>query len=188
MGIISKPECSIRFRRRLRVFGGFCLLCVLCAWALAAPAPRPRTIYGFTARTSAGERSLERRFLLLPSPGNARDAHAFLTAEPHVAGSPRDRVLAEWVRDRWREYGLERVDITEHVVLLPYATEGSVQMTEPSAWRASLKEEPVAGDPSTLRDVGLPYHAYSASGDVTAPVVYAGSGSHAGYEWISATG
>src|ERR1700730_15043834 len=155
MGIISKPECSIRFRRRLRVFGGFCLLCVLCAWALAASAPRARTIYGLTARTVAGGRSLGRRFLLLPNPGNARDAHAFLTAEPHVAGSPRDRVLAEWVRDRWREYGLEQVDITEHEVLLPYATDVSVRMTAPSAWRASLKEDPVPGDPSTARDVGL---------------------------------
>jgi len=29
-----------------------------------------------------------------------------LSAEPHVAGSARDRLLADWVRDRWREYGL----------------------------------------------------------------------------------
>src|SRR5439155_8999604 len=104
-------------------------------------------------------------------------------AEPHVAGSPRDRALAEWVRDRWREYGLEQVAITEHEVLLPYATDVSVEMTLRPAqggaaalWRATLKEDPVAGDPFSARDVGLPYHAYSASGDVTAPVVYAAAG------------
>jgi N-acetylated-alpha-linked acidic dipeptidase len=182
------PGYSVCLRRLLCVLRVLCVLCVLCWWAVEAAAPRPRAIYGFTERTSAVEHSLERRFLLLPNPGSARDAHAFLTAEPHVAGSPRDRVLAEWVRDRWRDYGLEHVDIAEHVVLLPYATEVSVQMTAPSAWRASLKEDPVAGDPSTARDVGLPYHAYSASGDVTAPVVYAGSGNPADYDWLAARG
>jgi N-acetylated-alpha-linked acidic dipeptidase len=145
-------------------------------------------IYGFTTRSSIAERSIERRFLALPSPDRARDAHAFLTAEPHVAGSPRDRVLAEWVRDRWREDGLEQVAITEHEVLLPYATDVSVEMTAPTPWRASLKEDPVAGDPFSARDVGLPYHAYSATGEVTAPVVYAGGGNPADYEWLAEHG
>ena len=95
--------------------------------------------------------------------------------------------MAEWVRDRWREYGLEQIAITEHEVLLPYATDVSVEMTvrqapgEPARlWRASLKEDPVPGDPFSARDVGLPYHAYSASGDVTAQVIYAGGGRRQG--------
>ena len=148
-------------------------------------APR---IYGFTARTSSTEGAIERRFLALPSPDKARDAHIFLTAEPHVAGSPRDRALAEWIRDRWREAGLEQVEITEHEVLLPYATSVSVEMTAPAPWRASLMEDPVAGDPFSARDVGMPYHAYSASGDLTAPVVYAGGGNPADYDWLAERG
>jgi len=51
-------------------------------------------IFGFTPRSSAAERTLERRFLALPSADRARDDHVFLTAEPHIAGSPRDRKLA----------------------------------------------------------------------------------------------
>jgi hypothetical protein len=133
-------------------------------------------IYGFTPASSAAERRLESRFLTLPSAARARDAHAFLTADPHVAGSPRDRVLAEWVRDRWREYGLEQVEIVEHEVLLPYAVDAQVEMLAPSRWRATMKEDAVAGDPFSARDTGLAYHAYSASGDVSAPIVYAGSG------------
>ena len=120
---------------------------------MISQAPR---IYGFTARSSSTERAIERRFLALPSPDKARDAHVFLTAEPHVAGSPRDRVLAEWIRDRWRDAGLEQVEITEHEVLLPYATGVSVEMTAPAPWRASLAEDPVAGDPFSARDVGIP--------------------------------
>src|SRR4029077_4677767 len=115
---------------------------------------------------------LEYRFLALPSATKAREAHAFLTAEPHLAGSPTDRVLAEWVRDRWREYGLEQVEIVEHDVLLPYPIDAQVEMLTPSAWHATLKEDAVDGDPFSARNAGIAYHAYSASGDVTAPVVY----------------
>ena len=104
---------------------------VACGAALLSAAPPRPALYGFTASSSAAERRIETRFLALPSPARARDAHAFLTADPHVAGSPRDRVLAEWVRDRWREYGLEQVEIVEHEVLLPYPTEVLVEMVSP---------------------------------------------------------
>ena len=96
-----------------------CILCVLHGLAFLSAAPAQSYLYGFNPRSSAAERRLEYRFLSLTSPAKVRDAHAFLTAEPHVAGSPRDRALAEWVRDRWREYGLEQVEIVAHEVLLP---------------------------------------------------------------------
>jgi N-acetylated-alpha-linked acidic dipeptidase len=167
-----------------------CALCILSVGIAAAAAQTAAgPIYGFTPRSAAAQRGIERRFLPLPSPERARDAHAFLTAQPHVAGSPRDRTLAEWVRDRWREYGLDRVEIVEHHVLLPAAAEVIVEMPDADPpWRASLKEEPIAIDPPTAVDPGLSYHAYSASGDVTAPVIYAGSGEPADYDWLEARG
>ena len=176
-------------RTKILTAGFFlCLLCVLGVLSVdSAPGSASGPIYGFTARSSATERSIERRFQTLPSPELARSAHAFLTAEPHVAGSPRDRALADWIRDRWRDDGLEQIEITEHEVLLPYATETIVEMPR-TGWRASLREDPVAGDPFSSRDTGLPYHAYSASGDVTAPVVYAGSGNPADYDWLAEHG
>ena len=175
-----------------------CLLAGGCAETPREPASEP--IYGFTARSAAEQRGLERKFLTLPSTDQASDAHRFLTEAPHVAGSPRDRLLAEWTRDRWITDGLEQVEITEHQVLLPYANEVLVEMrvrqplpgaTKPAAgrqWRASMKEDAVAGDPSTAADTGIPYHAYSASGDVTAPVVYAGSGNPDDYDWLESQG
>jgi N-acetylated-alpha-linked acidic dipeptidase len=165
------------------------VLGVVCDDVNPLAAQRPQSnIYGFTARSAATERSIERRFLALPSPGRARDVHAFLTAEPHVAGTSRDRVLAEWVRDRWREYGLDEVEIVEHEVLLPYATDVAVEMVAPRPFRASMKEDAVSGDPFSARDVGIAYHAYSASGDVTAPIVYANSGNPADYAWLAEHG
>jgi N-acetylated-alpha-linked acidic dipeptidase len=156
--------------------------------------PEATAIYGFTARSAGQQRALENRFLNLPSPEKARAAHAFLTAEPHVAGTPRDRALAEWIRDRWREYGLDDVEMVEHEVLLPYPIEVRVEMTSRAArgnsqtWRASTREDPVRGDPFSERDIGPAYHAYSASGEVSAPVVYAGSGNPPDYVWLAEHG
>jgi N-acetylated-alpha-linked acidic dipeptidase len=173
-----------------------CVVCSLCVLWAGALTLSERALFGFRAHTSSDQRAIERKFRALPSRTRARDAHSFLTAEPHVAGSPRDRLLAEWVRDRWRDYGLEQVEVVEHEVLLPYATDVQVSMSvrpgaaggRPAAWRATFKESAVDGDPFSARDVGLAYHAYSASGDVTAPVVYAGSGNPADYDWLASHG
>ncbi len=139
--------------------------------------------------TLTGAQDAGRAFQQSVSPERIREFHQFLSAEPHVAGSLRDWLLAEWTRDRFTEFGLDEVRITEHEVLLPYPLEVSVEMTAPRAWRATMREEPIAGDEYTARnDLGIPHHAYSASGDVTAPVVYAGSGNPADYDWLAAQG
>jgi len=145
-------------------------------------------ISGFSARSAVAQKALEQRLRRFPSSDRIRADHRFLTEEPHVAGTPRDRELAEWTASQWRNAGLEDVHIVEHEVLLPYAEEVSVEMTEPKTWRATLREEPIAGDKDTTADVGVTYHAYSASGEVIAPVVYAGSGNPADYDWLAAQG
>ena len=64
-------------------------------------------------------------------------------------------------------------------------------MTAPAQWRASMREDPVAGDEYTqisAEEAGLPYHAYSASGDMTAQVVYAGSGNPSDYDALASRG
>lgn len=145
--------------------------------------------FGFTAQSAAEQLVNERAFKRSVSADSIIDFHRFLTAEPHVAGSARDRQLAEWTRDRFRSFGLEDVQVIEHEVLLPYPLEVSVEMTAPRAWRSSQREEPVPGDEYMSRDdLGIPHHAYSASGEVTAPVVYAGSGNPADYDWLAAQG
>src|SRR5262249_36581118 len=140
---------------------------------------------------AAQQLDFERRFQAMPSPTRLRALHAYLADKPHLAGSPRDRELAEWTRDRFNEYGLEDVQITTHEVLLPWPEETSVEMTAPRAWPASMREDPLPGDPYTQirpEEAGLPYHAYSASGEVTAPVVYAASGNPADYDYLASRG
>ena len=160
---------------------------VLAAAAWQRPEPPP---FGFTARSAAAHLSVERRFLGSPSADRIRDAHRFLADKPHVAGSARDRELAEWTLAEFKSYGLEDAGITTHEVLLPWPEEVVVEMPG-SGWKATMREDPVDGDPYTqisAEAAGLPYHAYSANGEATAPVVYAGSGNPADYDALGRRG
>ena len=159
---------------------------VLALVVFAAPRAQQQAagIYGFTAATEAAQRELERRFLALPSADRARDYHRYLTDQPHVAGSERNKHLAEWMRDRWQEYGLDTVEIIEHEVLLPFPVEMKLSMGE---WQARFTEDPVPGDPDTEKPL-LHYNAYSRNGTVEAPVVYAASGNPENYDWLESQG
>ena len=170
-----------------RAFAAAGILATIVAAIYAVPSEK-QPIFGFSSASHAAQEALEHRLRRYPSADRIQADHRFLTAKPHVAGTPRDRELAEWTAAEWRKAGLEDVRIVEHQVLLPFPDEVSVEMLAPTSWRATLREEPVPGDPDTTADVGITYHAYSASGQVTAPVVYAGSGNPADYDWLAARG
>jgi len=152
---------------------------------------REGPIDGFAPASLAAERDVERRIARFPSTRRIEADHRYLTAEPHVAGSPRDRALAEWTRDQWIAAGLDSAEIVEHQVLLPYPRSASVEMLSPRPssrdarfggqvpWHATLRER--ADDP-------IAFHAYGASGDVTAPVVSAGTGTPADFDRLAASG
>lgn len=148
---------------------------------------RPRldgSIPGFAASSLAAQHNVERRIARFPSIRRLDADHRFLTSEPHVAGSPRDRLLAEWTRNQWRDAGLDSVEIVEHDVLLPYPGQTVVEILEPRAWRATLREGP-GEEGADSSAAGVAYHAYAANGDVTAPVIYAGDGRDADFDWLA---
>lgn len=134
-----------------------------------------------------------------PSPGHGADAGAaealllsrpsadtygrhllYLTEEPHPAGSARNMDLADYVRDRFVEYGLEDVRFHDTPALLSRGVSASVELLRPEPRRMKLAEAPHPADKDSFlyRDGRfMPYHAYAKSGDVTAEVVYANGGS-----------
>jgi N-acetylated-alpha-linked acidic dipeptidase len=145
---------------------------------------------GFTRGSADVQRSLEQRLIDRADPARVRDVHRELTRLPHPAGSRRDRELAGWIAQQFSDAGLEDVHISTHEVLLPRPLEVSVGASAPFVWRAQMPEgmEGAPGSSSPSRQELLPYHAFSASGEVNAPVVYAGPGAPADYEWLATHG
>ena len=139
--------------------------------------------FGFTRTSAPAQHAVERALIDRVDPSRIRELHRELTRLPHPAGSPRDRELAAWVAEHYREAGLEDVQLTTHDVLLPQPLEIAVEMVRPHTWRADLRDGATA-----TPDTGLPYHAFSASGDVSAPLVFAGGGTAADYDWLSSKG
>ena len=153
----------------------------------AAPPASP--IHGFSPSHAAAEHQLETSFQAIPSPDKAREWHRTFTAEPHPAASARNNQLADFVADEWHKQGWEDVALRRYDVLHSRPRSVSLEMTGPVRFTASLREDPYEVDPDTKNPaVSGSYFGYSASGDVTAEVVYAHSGNPEDYELLRKNG
>ena len=103
----------------------------------------PLGIRGFTAASADGERTLERQFRATPSPDRLREYMRAITEEPHHAGSPGSRKVAEYILDKFKSWGLD-ASIEPAEALLPYPVERTLELVGPERVVAALKEPPVA--------------------------------------------
>jgi len=176
----------------------------LAAAALLLAAAPPRTVlYGYTAGASDRERAFEGSFLDIPSADGALDTATQIALRPHYAGSYGDHELANYMRDKLREYGID-ADLETLVVqvdtpkklglqLIPnepvvVATPAARTVRAPRRARGpvlvtlDLREAPIPGDDATAAGgLPLPFNAGSPDGNVRAPLVYAGHGIEGDY-------
>lgn len=144
-------------------------------------------IAGLLTISRAEQPNIEADFIASVSSEEARRHLRFYTAEPHIAGSSRDYQTAIYTRDRLREAGIA-AELVEYEVWLPYLKQARVEMLRPKKFKASLKEDPVAEDPDSIRGSINVFSAYSASGDVTAEVVYVNYGLQEDYRKLASLG
>src|SRR5438874_165711 len=153
------------------------------------PSSASAPILGFTPPHAVLENKVEAEFRAIPSPERAREWHRKFTAEPHPAASERNNQLADFVADAWRKQGWEDVVLRKYDVLHSRPRSVSLEMTAPVQFTASLREDPYDVDPDTKNSaVSGSYFGYSASGDVTAEVVYAHSGNPEDYDLLRKNG
>jgi len=161
-------------------------LLFICA---SLPAVAQTSILGFTPASAAHEADVESKFKAIPTADEERKQHHIFTAEPHVAGSPRNNELARYIADEWRQEGLEDVVIRRYDVYGSNPKFTSLEMTAPVHYRAVLREIPILGDPdSKKKSISSAWSGMSASGEVTAPLVYAHSGNPEDYELLRKQG
>src|SRR5882762_10174391 len=151
--------------------------------------PPTSPILGFSPAHVAAERQLEETFQAIPSSDLAREWHRTFTAEPHPAASERNNRLADFIAAEWRKQGWEEVTLRRYDVLHSRPRSISLEMTEPVHFTASLREDAYDADPDTKNSAASgSYFGYSASGDVTAEVIYAHSGNPEDYDLLRKNG
>jgi N-acetylated-alpha-linked acidic dipeptidase len=174
------------------------ILVLLVAITLAPPSTFTQTAFaqngsnlidGFNTNRSAEQRRWEERFRAIPNPKSAREHLRRLTLEPHIAGTKEDYDTAVYVRDQLRSFGLT-ADLKEYDVWMNYPNAPSVlELITTGRQRLNTREAVVPGDPTSSNPKITPlFNGYSASGDVTAPVVYANYGLPPDYEELKKAG
>ena len=156
------------------------------ALALAASAARPAA-----APPAPPQRAADRLVSAVnavPTATSLAAWHDLLGSEPHVAGTPGDAREIARLRDAFVAMGLS-TSVEEFDALLPQPIDavveivGGADMPPPAAGgrrgviALPTVERNLAIDPATAHPgLGFGWNAYSASGDVTAGVVYANYG------------
>ena len=83
---------------------------VLCALIVTSPAigqdkEKQAPLRGFSAASSAKQVEIEQRFKAMISPEREKEFHRYFTSEPHPAGTPQNKTVAEYIAKTWKSRG-----------------------------------------------------------------------------------
>src|SRR6185312_15430152 len=146
------------------------------------------TLRGFDAASQAREIQWEQQARALPDAARIGEFIRKYSSQPHLAGTPQSKSTAEGILTQLREAGLD-ASIERFEALLPATNSRTLEITAPVKVRLKLDEAPIAGDPgSSTTGMIPPYNAYSADGNITAPLVYANYGQPEDYEVLATHG
>jgi N-acetylated-alpha-linked acidic dipeptidase len=151
--------------------------------------PEPASLLGYTAQSSPIQKDWEKKFQGGIVADSIRENMRRLSARPHHVGSPYGKDNAEWMLAKFKEWGFDaRIEVFN--VLFPTPKERVVELVAPAKFRAKLQESVIASDPTSNQTAEqLPtYNAYSADGDVTAPLVYVNYGNREDYDQLERLG
>ena len=161
---------------------------IVTPFALAQSNGKTHSLRGFSEISAATEIGWEEKMRAVPKPELLREYMKLLSAEPHHVGSAYDKQNAEWIRDKYKSWGLD-AKLEEFDVLFPTPTERVLEMIEPTRFRAVLKEPAIPEDPDSGDANQLPaYNAYSIDGDVIGQLVYVNYGVPADYDELAKLG
>ena len=146
------------------------------------------SIRGFDSASQAQEVKWEQQARAIPDAARIGEFIRKYSNQPHMAGTPQSKQTAEGILAELREAGLD-AHIEQFEALMPTPKTRVVEMTAPVKFRLKLDEPPVPGDKNS-NDPGMvpTYNAYSADGDVTAPLVYVNYGLQADYTTLANMG
>jgi N-acetylated-alpha-linked acidic dipeptidase len=153
----------------------FTLLCVILV-IQELPAQQATELTGFQPDRVALQLQAEQRLTGLNTPEAFRNHLYTITREPHVAGTPENQRLIDYLAEATAQAGLD-VTRYEYDVWLAEPGEVHISVVSPVEIRLSNTEraypqDPTSGHPSLTHG----WNAYSGSGNVTAEIVYVNYG------------
>jgi N-acetylated-alpha-linked acidic dipeptidase len=157
---------------------------LLAGGFLLADSNLNQPIRGFSADETRAEHEREAQARSIPQADRIRAFARRLSTKPHAAGSPQSKANAGYIQAQLQEWGLD-VHTESFEPLLPYPTARTLEMVSPARYVAQLREPAVPQDKDSGQAGQLPtYNAYSATGDVTAPLVYVNYGVPEDYDYL----
>ena len=133
-------------------------------------------------------KEIEQRFLDGVSTESISAIHRQVTEHPHIAGSARSMAVADRVRRELDAAGLQ-TEVREYLVHLSTPRSVKVDIVSPIAESLAVREPDSPHEPDSKHpELGPAFVAYSASGTVTAPVVYVNYGLPPDYARLAAAG
>jgi N-acetylated-alpha-linked acidic dipeptidase len=161
---------------------------VSAAVAVSNPAAQQGALRGFPEDAVAAQRQREEQFRKIPDAARLKEYMEAMAAEPHAAGRPASRKVAEYALAKFKSWGLD-ARIEEFEAMMPWPTERTVELIAPTKYTLQLKEPVLADDPDSADADQTPqYNAYSGDGDVTGEVVYVNYGVPADYDKLKELG
>ena len=149
---------------------------------------KPSASLGASPARAAATRVFEQRFLSGVSTDSISAMHRQVTEHPHIAGSARSMAVADRVRRALDAAGLQ-TEAREYSVHLSTPRSIKVDIVSPNAEALVVREPVDPRDPDGAHpELGPAFVAYSASGTVTAPVVYVNYGLPPDYARLAAAG
>lgn len=154
--------------------------------ASSAPTAQSRPIRGFPDDAVAAQRQREEQFRKVPDSARLKEYMEAIAGDPHVAGQPSSRRVADYALAKFKSFGLD-ANIETFEAMMPWPIETTVEVTGPEKYSLKVKEPVLAEDPDSGDQTPL-YNAYSSDGNVTGEVVYVNYGMPADYDKLKDLG
>ena len=163
-------------------------LVVSMALTIAFPLRAQSALPGYSQQTATAERLAETDVISKASPAKASEHSRFLSAQPHMAGTPAQARTRDYVVSQMKSWGLE-TEVRAYRVWMPHPISTRVWRISPDPIELKLSEGPIAEDTTSAAfPQVLAFNGYGASGDVRGDVVYVNYGLIEDYAQLDSMG
>lgn len=158
---------------------GSILLLAVTLWQLSHLSRHAK----LSLQPSLSHYELQHLLLSVPNAGKVREWSAYYTSESHLPGQGLKQ--GEWTRAKWEEFGIVDTEIAAYEAYLTYPSGQRLALldldksyTQQVLFEAALVEDSAETQNSAKgpEQFASGYHGFSASGNVTAPYVFANFG------------